>query len=62
MIPNHISHFIRENCEILKWRVKMGGTQVDFTGLTFTSSVKSSRRRLLQGHEGGCYNPQHDTY
>ena len=40
----------------------MGGTQVDFTRLTFTSSVKSSRRRLLQGHEGGCYNPQHDTY
>ena len=46
-IPNEISQFIRDNCETLQWRVKMGGTQVDFTGLTFTSSLKSRRRRLL---------------
>ena len=35
VIPDDISQFIRDNCETLKWSVKMGDTQVDFTGLTF---------------------------
>merc|ERR1712178_273892 len=54
VIPDDISQFIRDNCETLKWSVKMGDTQVDFTGLTFKQSVKSRRRRLLAGHRRGC--------
>ena len=54
VIPKHIGKIIRDNCETLKWSVEMGGTIVDFNGLTFTSGGKSRRRRLLQESKDGC--------
>ena len=54
VIPKNIGKIIRDNCETLKWSVEMGGTSVDFNGLTFTSRGKSRRRKLLQESKGGC--------
>jgi hypothetical protein len=54
VIPKHIGKIIRDNCETLKWSVKMGGTIVDFNGLTFTLGGKSRRRRVLQESASAC--------
>jgi hypothetical protein len=54
-IPDKISQFIRDNCNRLKFTVKMGDAVVDFDGLTFRPKPgKSRRRRLLRQSQSAC--------
>eukprot|EP00942_MAST-04A_sp_MAST-4A-sp1_P014825 g14825.t1 len=46
VIPKHIGKIIRDNCETLKWSVKMGGTTVDFNGLTFTNMLNTQSQEF----------------